>query len=65
MKMGAEVESVPVDSSPEEVQGPVLDPQDLLSPPLQQQQSSQLAEEEVDVLGEEADLPPSKRPKQE
>ena len=60
----AETDNVAVGPSPVEGEGPVLDPQDLLSPP-PFSQPSQSVEEEVDVLGEEGDLPPPKRAKQE
>ena len=60
---GAEANRVTMDPSPGEGRGAVLDPHDLLNPPLQH--SSLPAEEEVDVLGEDGDLPPAKRPKQD
>lgn len=60
----AEANRVTVDPSAVEGEGPALDPQDLLSPaPLSR--PSQSAEEEVDVLGEEGDLPLAKRSKRE
>lgn len=61
---GAEADKVTVPTSPVEGEEPSLNPQDLLSTTPLSCPSQQSVEEEVDVLGEEGDLPPTKRAKQ-